>query len=134
MIRMNLKRTSLLAAEVATLAATKIQFAAAADCAGSTDITGGANGGAQCAQPSGVPGTLSVGGLFGTVANVLIFIVGAVSVIVLIVGGLRYVLSGGNAAQVQGAKNTILYAIVGIVVAVAAYAIVQFVFKQVGVT
>ena len=73
---------------------------------------------------------ISVTGIFSTVANVLIFLVGAISVIVLIIGGLRYVVSGGNPAQVQGAKNTILYAIVGIVVALAAFAIVSFVLAQ----
>ena len=45
----------------------------------------------------------------------------------IIVGGLRYVVSGGNTASVTAAKNTILYAIVGIVVALLAYAIINFV-------
>jgi hypothetical protein len=42
-------------------------------------------------------------------------------------GGLRYVLSGGNSSAVTSAKNTIMYAIIGLVVAFFAYAIVQFV-------
>ena len=45
----------------------------------------------------------------------------------LIIGGIRYVISGGDQAQVTAAKNTILYAIVGIVVAFLAYAAVNFV-------
>ena len=45
----------------------------------------------------------------------------------LIVGGIRYVVSGGDQSAVQGAKNTILYAIVGVVVAILAFAVVNFV-------
>jgi hypothetical protein len=135
MISTTLKRTGIIATEVAVLALAKVQFAGAdsSNCPAGIATTGGATAGANCATPTGVPSTLSVGGLFGIVANVLIFGVGAISVIVLIIGGLRYVISAGNAAQVQGAKNTILYAIVGIVVAVAAYALVNFVFQQLGV-
>lgn len=61
------------------------------------------------------------------VTNILLFIIGAVSVIMIIIGGLRYVLSGGDSSSVNSAKNTILYAVVGLVVAFAAYAIVNFV-------
>ena len=45
----------------------------------------------------------------------------------LIIGGIRYVVSGGDSGAVTSAKNTILYAIVGIVVAILAYALVNFV-------
>jgi hypothetical protein len=45
----------------------------------------------------------------------------------LIVGGIRYTMSAGNEKSVGAAKNTILYAIIGVVVAVLAYAIVNFV-------
>lgn len=67
------------------------------------------------------------GGIFRTITNVLLFLIGAISVIMLIVGGVRYVVSGGDSTAVQNAKNTILYAIVGIVVAILAYAVVNFV-------
>lgn len=66
-------------------------------------------------------------GIFRTITNVLLFVLGAISVIMIIVGGLRYVVSGGNATAVTAAKNTILYAIVGVIVALLAYAIVNFV-------
>ena len=66
-------------------------------------------------------------GIFQTITNVLLFVLGAVSVIMIIIGGLRYVVSGGNATYVTAAKNTILYAIVGIIVALLAYAIINFV-------
>lgn len=67
------------------------------------------------------------GGIFRTITNVLLFLIGAISVIMLIVGGIRYVVSGGDSTAVTNAKNTILYAIVGVVVAILAYAVVNFV-------
>lgn len=66
-------------------------------------------------------------GVFQTITNVLLFILGAISVIMIIIGGLRYVISGGNATAVTAAKNTILYAIVGVIVALLAYAVINFV-------
>lgn len=78
-------------------------------------------------------GTDHVADLFGstgvitTVTNVLLFIIGAISVIMIIIGGLRYAVSGGNTANVTAAKNTILYAIVGLVIALFAYAMINFV-------
>lgn len=69
-------------------------------------------------------------GIFTTITNVLLFVVGAISVIMVIIGGLRYILSGGNNANVTSAKNTVLYAIIGIVVALFAYAIVNFVLSS----
>jgi hypothetical protein len=86
-------------------------------------------GGINCAAPSSSSQT----GLFGTnslfqkVANAIIFITGAVAVIMVIIGGFRYVLSSGNPQATAGAKDTILYAVIGVVVAALAYAIVNFV-------
>ena len=85
--------------------------------------------GADCARGNQQPADLFGGdnSIFGRVTNILLFLVGAISVIMLIIGGIRYVISGGDQAQVTAAKNTILYAIVGIVVAFLAYAAVNFV-------
>jgi len=66
-------------------------------------------------------------GVFKTITNVLLFIIGAISVIMLIIGGIRYTVSNGDSAAVTSAKNTILYAVIGIVVAILAYALVNFV-------
>jgi hypothetical protein len=66
-------------------------------------------------------------GIFKTITNVLLFIIGAISVIMLIIGGIRYTVSNGDSAAVTSAKNTILYAVIGIVVAILAYALVNFV-------
>lgn len=68
-------------------------------------------------------------GIFTTIVNILLFIIGAISVIMLIFGGIRYTISGGDQSAVTAAKNTILYAIVGIIVAILAFAIVNFVLE-----
>jgi hypothetical protein len=70
---------------------------------------------------------LTLGELFKNIGNALIFVIGAVAVIMIIVGGLRYVLSNGDAKAAAAGKDTILYAVVGLVFAVASYAIVNFV-------
>ncbi len=89
--------------------------------------------GADCAQGNGQATDLFGGGsVFEKVTNILLFLVGAISVIMLIIGGIRYVISAGDQAQVTAAKNTILYAIVGIVVAFLAFAAVKFVTNSLG--
>lgn len=75
-------------------------------------------------QPSSLFGTT---GVFSTISNVLLFVIGAIAVIMIVIGGLRYVISGGDSSQVQAAKNTILYALIGVIIAILAYAIVNFV-------
>lgn len=81
--------------------------------------------GANAAQGTSTPTDIKVE--FKTIANTALFIIGAVSVLMLIYGGIRYTISGGDEKSVTAAKNTILYAVVGIIVAVMAYAIVNFV-------
>jgi len=68
-----------------------------------------------------------VSDVVATVVNVLLFIIGIISVIVIIVGGIMYTVSAGDSGQVTKAKNTILYAVVGLAVAFFAYAIVNWV-------
>lgn len=97
----------------------------------SDPTVGTAADGALCAQANGTPSTIfATGGVFSIIANVLIFLVGAIAVIYLIIGGLRYVTSGGDAKAVSAAKDTILYAVIGIVVAVVSYALVSFVLSS----
>lgn len=83
--------------------------------------------GLHAAHGSGQPTELfGMDGIFSTITNILLFVVGALAVVMLIVGGLRYVISGGNNASVTAAKNTVLYAIVGLVIAFLAYAVINF--------
>ncbi len=66
-------------------------------------------------------------GFIQNIVNVLLFLIGAVSVIMIVIGGLKYVLSQGDQSSITSAKNTILYSVIGLVVALLAYAIVNFV-------
>lgn len=66
-------------------------------------------------------------GVFKQVTNTILYIVGIVAVIMLIIGGIKYVVSGGDSKKVTDAKNTVLYAIIGLVIAFLAFAIVNFV-------
>lgn len=61
------------------------------------------------------------------IINVVIGVIGVVAVVVIILGGVTFVTSQGEAAKVTKAKNTILYGIVGLVIALLAFAIVNFV-------
>ena len=61
------------------------------------------------------------------VTNILLFLIGVIAVIAIIIGGIRYTTSNGDASQTKAAKDTILYAVVGLIVAIMAYAIVTWV-------
>ena len=83
--------------------------------------------GIECAGGT-LPENLSgSGGIITNVINVLLGIVGVVAIIMIIVGALRMVLSAGNEKTVAGARNTILYAVIGLIIAILAFAIVNFI-------
>ncbi len=69
----------------------------------------------------------TVNSIITDVINIFSIVVGVVSVIMIIVGGLKYITSGGDSGNVSGAKNTILYAIIGLVIVALAQVIVRFV-------
>lgn len=75
----------------------------------------------------GAGGTQDLTDTLGTVINVLLFIVGAVAVIMIIFSGIQYVASSGDPARIKKAKDTLIYSIVGLVVALLAFAVVNFV-------
>ena len=117
----------------ASLFTSVLQPAPAAHAGFDKSLSDGANA-AQGKDQQGDAATLfgegGEGGIFRTITNVLLFLIGAISFIMLIIGGIRYVVSGGDSGAVQNAKNTILYAIVGVVVAILAYAVVNFVISS----
>lgn len=76
-------------------------------------------------QPSSLFGGANA--IIPKVINIMLFIVGILAIIMMIYGGIRYVLSGGDNNKVKDAKNTILYAVVGLVVAILGYAIVSWI-------
>jgi hypothetical protein len=70
--------------------------------------------------------------IFIRVAQLVVYITGIAAVIMIIIGGFTYVTSNGDSQRVNSAKNTILYAIIGIVVAISAQLIINFVLSRVG--
>lgn len=92
--------------------------------------------GANAARADGMPAELiGDNGVFSRLTNTILLIVGLISVIMLVYGGLRYILSGGDSKKVTDAKNTILYAIIGLIISLLAFAIVNFVLNSVvGIT
>ncbi len=67
--------------------------------------------------------------LIKNVVNLLLAVLGFVAVIMIIIGGIRYTTSNGDSNNTKAAKDTILYSVVGLVVAILAYAIVNFVLE-----
>jgi hypothetical protein len=93
-------------------------------CAGSNlQFTDNASG--SCAT-TGSDANEKITNIVHSIVNLLSAIVGIAAVIMIIVGGFRYITSGGNDASVTSAKNTILYAIIGLVVVALAQLIVRF--------
>lgn len=68
--------------------------------------------------------------LLKRIVNILSVIIGVIAVIMIIVGGFRYITSGGAAEKVTGAKNTILYALIGLIIVALAQIIVRFVLSN----
>lgn len=98
--------------------------------AGSNPATKYIGGGETTIAPAGV----NESGLMGTiqsVVNVVIGIIGMLAVFMIIMGGINFALSQGDTAKVTKARNTILYGVVGLVVALLAFAIVNFVLSNI---
>lgn len=69
-------------------------------------------------------------GILTTATRLLSFVVGIIAVIVLIVAGIRFAINGGNPQEITKARNTIIYACVGIILAVLSQAIVIFILEK----
>ena len=72
----------------------------------------------------------AVDNLITSIVNIFSVIVGLIAVIMIIYGGFRYITSGGDSTKVNNAKNTILYAIIGLIVVALAQVIVRFVLNR----
>lgn len=82
----------------------------------------------NCTTPAG--GANDAQGLITGAINIISLVVGIVAVIMIIVGGFKYITSSGDSGKVGSAKNTILYAIIGLVVVALAQVIVRFVLTK----
>jgi hypothetical protein len=89
---------------------------------------GAVSGGSGCATAQGQP---TVDTLIKSVLKILSWVVGVISIIMIVIAGLFYVTSNGDSGKIGTAKNTLIYAIVGLVVVAFAQAIVQFVLGRV---
>jgi beta-lactamase regulating signal transducer with metallopeptidase domain len=89
---------------------------------GSNDVGGQADN----AKPSNLNDTIH------NIINILSVVIGIVAVVMIMVGGFRYITSGGKQESVSAAKNTILYAIIGLIVVALAQVIARFVLHNVG--
>ncbi len=84
--------------------------------------------GAEAAKCDSCPSDLfGDQGVFRQITSTILYIVGIIAVIMLIWGGIRYVISGGDSKKVTDAKNTVLYAIIGLIISFLSYAIINFV-------
>lgn len=89
---------------------------------------GAATGSTGCKPPEKSP---TIDGLIKTIVNVLSWVVGVLAVIMIIYAGFQYVTSGGDSGKISNAKNTLIYAIIGIVIVAFSQAIVLFVLSKV---
>ncbi|MEO6760836.1 MAG: pilin [Candidatus Saccharimonadales bacterium] len=92
---------------------------------GATDIACQAiSGQSNCDGNSS--GSLSINKIVSMVVNVLTYVVGAVSIVMIIIGGFKFMTSAGDAQKVASARNSIIYALIGLVIVVLAQLIVHF--------
>lgn len=78
-------------------------------------------------QSGGDKNKTSLPAFIENITNILLFLVGVIAVIAIVISGLRFVTANGNQDQISSARNGIIYAVIGIAVAIMAYAIVRFV-------
>lgn len=91
----------------------------------------------QCTELSKVCSNASDQKLFGpgsvmnNILNAFVYVIGAIAVIMMVVGAFRFVTSSGDSAAITSAKNTILYSVIGLIVAAMASAIINFVLSRI---
>ena len=77
-------------------------------------------------------GVAEKGGLANEIADTLLFAAGLISFIFVLIGGFRYITATGDSGRIQSAKDTLLYAVLGLIISVIAFPIVGFVIKKAG--
>lgn len=119
MKRNKLKKLAIGVVAMAPLATSGVVFAdAESDIRTGVDFAGGSGGG-------------DLSGVIAGAINLLSVAVGVIAVIMVIIGGLKYIMSSGDSNNINSAKNTILYAIIGLVIVAFAQVIVRFVLDKV---
>ena len=104
-------------------------FAPVVSAGNGIDICAGdGSGSVYCNNKSDGEG--KVNGIIGSIVQVLLTAVGVISVIMIVIGGIMFATSSGDAQKTAKARNTILYAVIGLVVSIFAAAIVNFSFSN----
>lgn len=88
----------------------------------------------ECQEWQGGNSLANNGDLMGTlttIINVVVGVIGFIAVVMIIMGGISFATSQGDSSKVAKARNTILYGVVGLIVSLLAFAIVNFVLKNV---
>ena len=98
-------------------------------CAGSNSASGGSGDSCGTAGTDGNTES-ALGKVASNITRIFTIIVGAISVIMIIYGGFRYITSGGASDKVGSAKNTLIYAIIGLIIVALANVIVSVVINQ----
>jgi hypothetical protein len=98
--------------------------------AATCDPGGGITAGITCSTPDQQAASKDLGANIRIITNTLVVVVIVAAVIMVIIGGLRYTLSGGNSSATKEAKDQILYAVIGIIVALIAGGIINFVVSK----
>lgn len=99
-------------------------------CTGANELQIQTDPNANACDETGEGTADGVNNLIRQIINVFSVIVGIIAVIMIIWGGLKYITSGGDSGNVTGAKNTILYALIGLIIVALAQFIVRFVLSQ----
>lgn len=106
-------------------------------------VEGGVSGGSLCPTGNtiaaklcalGNSGTINAAGLAINIINIILFVAFALALIFLIVGGIRWIISGGDKAQTEAARNGVTSALIGLAVVVGAYVLVNVVLRLLGLT
>jgi len=103
---------------------------AAAQCGACMAGGGTWSGSGTSGTCTGVEETSDLSGMVSVIINVIIWAVGLIAVFMIIFGGIQYSTSAGDSGKVKKAKDTIMYGIIGLVVSLLAYAIVNFVLSS----
>lgn len=94
-------------------------------------MAAGLNDGMNAARTSDMAQTSDPDSVVTSVVNIILWVVGVLAVVMIVFAGIKYITSNGDSGKVQSAKNTIVYSVVGLIVAIFAWAIVNFVVEQV---
>jgi hypothetical protein len=100
-------------------------------CSGASDLKISTDPASGNCDTNTTGSTDKVNATISQVINIFSTIVGVVAVIMIIYGGMRYITSGGDSSKITSAKNTIIYALIGLVVVALAQFIVKFVLNKV---